>query len=116
MTRDDFKILVKNQIIPQCLSIMNSKGLSYSGKEDSLANFKRCAKLADTSVEKTWLTYYIKHQDALCSYIREEYSDSEPIEGRIIDLINYLMLFYAIVTEKKLNKRFKKSLRSKSNK
>ena len=84
---------------------MNSKGLSYSGTEDAFGNFKRCAKLSGTTPEQTWFTYFIKHFDSLCSYLREEYNDTEPIEGRIIDLINYLMLFYGMIKEKQISQK-----------
>ena len=101
MTRDKFKSLVTDKIIPQCLSIMNSKGLSYSGKEDTLANFKRCAKLADTTTQKALFIYACKHWDAISSFIRGEYSDSEKISGRIVDIINYMFLLYALLIEEK---------------
>ena len=101
MNQETFQALLDSELIPSCLKIMDAKGLSYSGKEDCLGNFKRCAKLAGTTPEKTWFTYHTKHYDALCSFIRGEYTDSEPIESRIMDLINYLMLFYAMVKEKK---------------
>ena len=80
----------------------NEKGCwsSNSGQEDKLGNFRRCSKLADVPIEKVWMTYFCKHFDALSSYIRGEYKDSEPIDGRIQDLINYLFLLYGILHEK----------------
>lgn len=101
MTRNDFKKLVDKVIIPQCLAIMNSKGLSYSGKEDTLANFKRCAKLADTTPQKALFIYACKHWDSISSFIRGEYKDSEKISGRIVDIINYMFLLYALLVEEK---------------
>ena len=99
MKSDDLLKVINEEILPVCFQIMSTKGEAYSGLEDKLGNFKRCAKLADVSVEKAWYIYFVKHFDALSSYIRGEYKDSEPISGRIIDLINYLFLLTAILKE-----------------
>jgi hypothetical protein len=96
----DFENFMKKEILPECDKIMKSKGLSYSGLEDKFGNFKRCSKLSGVSIEQAWFTYFVKHFDALSSFIRGEYSDSEPIKGRVFDLINYLFLFAGILKEK----------------
>ena len=89
------------ELIDECLEIMKAKGLAYSGKDDSFANFKRVAKNLSMSQYQVWYVYFAKHLDSLASWIREEYSDSEPITGRIKDLINYLFLLYGMIKEKK---------------
>lgn len=99
MERTDFKKLVEESIIPKCMQIMESKGLAYSGRDDALANFKRNAKLTGSTPEQVWFIYFMKHVDAISAYVRGEYSDSEPIEGRIQDIINYGMLLYGLVKE-----------------
>jgi len=99
MKSEELYQLINGELLPKCMNIMKSKGEAYSGKEDKLGNFKRCAKLSGTSIEKAWFIYFVKHFDALSSYIRGEYNDSEPIEGRIQDLINYLFLLYGIIKE-----------------
>lgn len=95
--------LINEDLLPKCMEIMKSKGEAYSGQEDKLGNFKRCAKLSGNPIEKVWFVYFIKHFDALSSFIRGEYKDSEPIDGRIQDLINYLFLLYGILHENKNN-------------
>jgi len=100
MKQDDFYKLILKKLLPRCFEIMKGKGTAYSGQEDKLANFKRCAKLANVKVETAWMIYFIKHIDAIASYIRGEYCDNEPIEGRIVDAINYLFLLYGIIKEK----------------
>ena len=99
MTSEELYKLIDKEILPTCLAIMKSKGEAYSGLEDKLGNFKRCAKLADVPIEKAWFVYFVKHFDALTAYLRGEYKDSEPIKGRIQDLINYLFLLTAILKE-----------------
>lgn len=92
--------LIEKEVLPKCREIMKSKGEAYSGKEDKLGNFKRCAKMAGTTPEKTLFTYATKHWDAISAYVREEYCDSEPIEGRIMDVVNYMFLLFGLVREK----------------
>jgi len=99
MLSEDFYKLIEKELLPQCFEIMKSKGEAYSGQEDKLGNFKRCAKLAGVSTKKAWFIYFTKHFDALSSYIRGEYKDSESIDGRIKDMINYLFLIYGMIKE-----------------
>ena len=99
MKSEELYGLIEKELLPECFKIMSTKGEAYSGTEDKLGNFKRCAALAGVPVEKIWYVYFIKHFDALSSYIRGEYKDSEPIKGRIQDLINYLFLLSGILKE-----------------
>lgn len=99
MKSEELYDLIDKKVMPKCLAIMKSKGEAYSGIEDKLGNFKRCSKLAGTDIKKVWFVYFVKHFDALSAYIRGEYKDSEPIEGRIEDLINYLFLLRGIIEE-----------------
>lgn len=92
--------LIEKKLLPKCMEIMKTKGEAYSGQTDALGNFKRIAKTAASPLYKVWFTFYCKHQDALASYIRGEYKDSEPIQGRIQDLINYLFILYGLIYEK----------------
>ena len=101
MILKEFDKLIKKELLPKCFEIMDSKGIAYSGQIDKLGNFKRLAKMTNTPIELIWFVYFVKHFDALNSYIKKEYTDSEPIEGRIVDLINYLFLLYGIIKEKK---------------
>ena len=103
MKSDELYKLINEELLPDCMEIMKSKGEAYSGQEDKLGNFKRCAKLAGVGIKKAWFIYFVKHLDALSSYVRGEYKDSEPIDGRIKDLINYLFLLYGIIKENSLS-------------
>ena len=105
MKVDEFNKILEADLLPKCLPIMNSKGIAYSGQEDKLGNFKRCGKLAGVHPKIAWFIYFCKHFDALSSYIRGEYKDCEKIEGRIMDLINYLFLLYALIKEEEKIKK-----------
>ena len=87
------------KIIDDCMKIMKSKGIAYSGVEDKFGNFKRIAKNLSMSPKQVWYVYFAKHLDSLTAYLRGEYSDNEPILGRIQDLINYLFLLYGMIVE-----------------
>ena len=100
MTLNEFNALL-DKVLEQCRDIMNSKGVAYSGTDDKFGNFKRIAKKLNLRTEQIWSVYFNKHIDAIDAYIRGEYSDSEPIEGRIMDAINYLLLLYGILAEEK---------------
>lgn len=78
---------------------MNGKGLSYSGLDDKLGNFKRLAVMLNLDPKEVWFVYFVKHFDAITAYIRGEYHDTEPIYGRILDMRNYCDLLFALVKE-----------------
>ena len=48
---------------------------------------------------QAWLVFFLKHEECIEKFTRGEYHDSEPIEGRIADAINYLLLLRAIIEE-----------------
>jgi len=98
MKEDRFMELRKH-LDKYCEDILTTKGMAYSGKEDKLGNFKRLSTMVRLTPVEVWFVYFMKHVDAVASYVREEYKDSESIEGRIADIRNYADLLYAIVNE-----------------
>ena len=98
MTTDEAEKLI-DEILVKCKEIRLSKGTAYAGREDRLGNFKRCASLTGVSPAVALFIYASKHFDALSSYVRGDYKDSETIDGRIADMINYMFLFYALIKE-----------------
>jgi len=99
MTHKDFDNFYK-QLLEECIQILKSKGTAYSGTEDRFGNFKRLEKQLGISRFLIWKVYFQKHLDAIDSFIRGEYHDSEPIRGRIVDCINYLLLLGGMIDEK----------------
>ena len=101
------------QFFEECVNVMNIKGREYAGdqEDDKFANFKRVAKLQGIPVTSAWFTYFIKHFDSLTSFIRKrnqgmsvseiEMGLSEPISGRIGDMINYLFILNGIIDEER---------------
>jgi hypothetical protein len=99
----------------QCISVMNTKGAEYSGSDDKFANFKRLAAMQGLPIESIWLTYCTKHFDSIVSFVKKrnqgkgvveiEAGLSEPIEGRILDMINYLAILRGIIVEEREGER-----------
>ena len=84
------------------------KGGEYSGDSDRLANFRRNAERLGIDKETVWAVYAAKHWDALMQYIQDERAEferprMESIDGRIDDLLVYLLLFKAMLVEKRRN-------------
>lgn len=81
------------------------KGGEYSGDSDRLLNFRRNGADLDLPMEIVWRVYAAKHWDAIGQYIRDlqlgaKRTRLESIEGRIDDLLVYLLLFKAMVRER----------------
>jgi len=99
MKNSEFYALVE-KVLDDCVGIMRSKGDVYAGKDqDKFANFNRLAAKLGLNRVKIWMVYFQKHMDAIESFLRGEYGDPEPIEGRIKDAINYLLILYGMIQE-----------------
>lgn len=84
------------------LNIMINKGKEYTvSNDDKLKNFKSIGERLDIAPETVCMTYLLKHMDSIRNYIRtgKTFSD-EPIEGRILDARNYLLLLLGIIKDK----------------
>lgn len=96
---------VLNSTVQQIQHLAKVKGGEYAGDDDRLANFRRNARALALPMETVWGVYAAKHWDALTQYISDIQSGkdrprSEPIAGRVDDLLVYLILFKAIIDER----------------
>lgn len=85
-------------------NLLRVKGGEYAGSEDRLANFKRGAALTGCTPLQVLFIYLSKHYDAVASFVKSSAEgqvreSSEPIEGRLDDLINYCILAKGLVAE-----------------
>ena len=85
------------------------KGGEYAGDYDRLANFRRNAERLGLSMETVWSVYAAKHWDALTQYIQDMNTGKtrqrlESIEGRVDDLLVYLILFKCMLSERSQSK------------
>jgi len=81
------------------------KGGEYSGDDDRLLNFRRNGVDLDLPMETVLRVYAAKHWDAIGQYIRDMQTGKnrqrlESIEGRVDDLLVYLLLFKAMLQER----------------
>lgn len=80
------------------------KGGEYAGDEDRLANFRRNGLRLGLPMEVVWAVYVNKHYDAVMQFIHDlttgkERDRMEPLEGRVDDIIVYMLLFKAMLKE-----------------
>lgn len=89
--------------------IFKTKGQEYANNDDDqLDNFKRLSKNLGMPPEKCLMVYATKHFDSLNYFIKNiensEYINnlSEPIEGRISDIILYMCLLEGLIVERNI--------------
>lgn len=105
MNQADFELLVE-RIHKETTELLIVKGREYAGDTDRLANFKRGSALTGVDPLTVLFIYMSKHYDALATYVRDNQTSatmpvlSEPITGRLADLINYCVLAWALIEEK----------------
>lgn len=80
------------RLLADCREVLARKGADYSGHGDRLANFTNCARAFGVSPRIALGIYLSKHLSAVNAYIKNDKVESEPIRGRIVDAINYLVL------------------------
>lgn len=93
--------------IDKIKSLAKNKGGEYSGDSDRLANFRRNAEALGLCPEVVWAVYAGKHWDALQTYVKDlstglQRVRSEPLDGRVDDLLVYLLLFKAMLEESRV--------------
>lgn len=85
-----------------CIDLIRAKNADYTqgtAKSDRIAAFRRISKDIGVSMEKVWGVFFGKHLSAIQKYIKDGQLESEPIDGRIADAINYLVLLDAIIKD-----------------
>ena len=99
MDRATFNSLV-NEEVDKIFELNHTKGTEYAGDDNALANFYHHASQLGLRPEQIWAVYAGKHWDAIMSYCKKGEVLSEPIEGRVRDMILYLFLMLGLVAEK----------------
>lgn len=94
---------IAERVFQKCLETLEKKGADYSSKEDSLSNFKRNAERLGLTKYQIWLIYFMKHIDSVCNAVKNNPEnpqvESEPLESRIVDIINYALILQALLEE-----------------
>jgi hypothetical protein len=110
MNRDDFDIF-RDGHYNQIAEINHKKGKDYAGDQDALANFKVIGKDLGLDPLKVWGVYASKHWSAVMAYVREGKVESEPIEGRLHDVILYCFLLLGLIEERKIHAKLEAATR-----
>ena len=91
-------------ICTKCFPEMEAKGPDYAGGEDKEvnSNFRDVAALFDNKFDDidVWWVYFLKHLLALKTWIVTRTLKSETLRGRLMDLINYLLILYTQLVDK----------------
>lgn len=98
MNRTDFLALMDRHFAA-ITEINRTKGADYAGDQDALSNFKRHAEHLGLTPEQIWAVYGSKHWDAVITYCKTGAVKSEPIEGRLHDVILYCFLLLGLIDE-----------------
>lgn len=102
MTKTEMLAFARHYVEGDLLQVMEAKGNDYSGGP-AFGNFDRASVDLELSRTHIWYVYFSKHLDSLKRWIRDGKLESEPIESRITDLINYLLLLRGMIEEDKIN-------------
>lgn len=109
MNHKDFTTKIFEPTLKNIVELMQVKGGEYAGDADRLANFKRNAEKLGLPPETVLMIYFHKHYDAFMQHYRDHFITkinrprAEPIEGRIDDMINYLILYKGLLLERREN-------------
>lgn len=101
MNREDLEKLT-TATFDEILRLQRGKGAEYSGDFDALSNFKRAAVRRAIHPMDVLMVYMDKHLDAINTFVKntskgQQPELSEPIQGRIDDAINYLLLLKGLI-------------------
>lgn len=91
------------QRFADCMTMIRQKNADYTqgvAKRDRIAAFRRIGGDIDVPMTKVWAIFAQKHWGAVMKFVKDGQVESEPIDGRINDLINYFVLLGAIVHDK----------------
>lgn len=100
LTRSEL-IAHADQTFSDALDILKAKGQDYALDGDALANFKSVAERTGQTPLQVWAVYFQKHAMSIEAFVRNGKVESEPIESRVHDAINYLLFLVPLATEQK---------------
>lgn len=92
-----------NRIYYEASGEFYAKGADYHREEDILSNFRQVAAALDVPVRQVWAVHFYKQVSALLAWARTGKLNSETFDGRVIDLVNYLVFASLIKDEEDQN-------------
>lgn len=103
MKVDERHEFVKAYLNDVCLPSLYEKGQEYATEDgDSNGNFKRVARETDDTTLRVWNSFFQKHLDSIRNFVKDpNRQTAEPIEMRIADAINYLLILRTLIEEER---------------
>lgn len=100
MTKQNF-IEHYDDLTGRALSIFLKKSQDYATDQDVLGNFQEASRISGGTLtpKQVWWIYANKHWTAISKHALGSTLQSEPIQERICDLINYLAFLHAMIKE-----------------
>jgi hypothetical protein len=97
-----------DEIYEMVIDTLLKKGTEYQANDNVFSNFEENAKDLGLTKYQIWNIYFNKHVKSITNSIKTNPTDPltkevpEALQGRVIDAIAYLLLFNAMISEKKL--------------
>ena len=103
MKAEEYKKL-RAKFILDTFKLSDDKRIEYTEgnhNDNVLWNFETIADKVNLKPLQVLSVYYQKHNSSINNYFKDGKEYSEPIEGRIQDMINYLLLMVAMLRKYK---------------
>ena len=103
MKAEEYKKL-RDEFILDTFVLSDVKRVEYTEgnhNDNVLWNFESIADKVNLTPLQVLSVYYQKHNSSINNYFKDGKEYSEPIEGRIQDMINYLLLMVAMIRKYK---------------
>ena len=103
MKAKEYKKL-RDEFILDTFVLSDVKRVEYTEgnhNDNVLWNFENIADKVNLTPLQVLSVYYQKHNSSINNYLKDCKEYSEPIEGRIQDMINYLLLMVAMLRKYK---------------
>ena len=91
-------------VFADCIDLIKKKNADYTegaAERDRIAHFREAAQDLELPMTKIWQVFVRKHWAAVRKFANGKHLESEPIEGRVHDIINYMVLLRAIIEDGK---------------
>lgn len=82
------------------LQTLHVKGQDYAPTTDALHEFRTTADALGLTPEQVWAVHFQKQAKAVLRYCKDGKLDSEGVDSRLQDVINYAILLSAIIHER----------------
>jgi hypothetical protein len=102
MTKEQYRSF-RDEKFKECAVTSNLAQGEYASEDDAFQNFKTAGEDMEVSDKKVLYIFLKKHIDGIRAYLRNPATaQREPVQGRIKDAINFLMLLWAMVEEEEM--------------